>query len=46
MRCTEKGTHLVTANDYLAKRDAEWMSPIYQNLGMTIGSFQNEMYDS
>lgn len=42
----DKGTHLVTANDYLAKRDAEWMAPIYQNLGMTIGSLQNAMYDS
>lgn len=41
-----KGTHLVTANDYLAKRDAEWMAPIYQNLGMTIGSLQNDMYDA
>ncbi len=40
-----KGAHLVTSNDYLAKRDAEWMAPIYTNLGMTIGSLQNEMYD-
>lgn len=41
-----KGVHLVTANDYLAKRDSEWMSPIYTNLGMSISSLQNEMYDS
>jgi preprotein translocase subunit SecA len=41
-----KGVHLVTANDYLAKRDSEWMAPIYTNLGMTINSLQNEMYDS
>lgn len=41
-----RGTHLVTANDYLAKRDAEWMAPIYTNLGMSIGYLQNEMYDS
>lgn len=32
-----KGVHLVTVNDYLAKRDAEWMQPIYQFLGMTVG---------
>lgn len=43
---TGKGVHLVTANDYLAKRDSEWMAPIYNNLGMTISSLQNEMYDN
>ncbi|MBU0455385.1 MAG: preprotein translocase subunit SecA [Gammaproteobacteria bacterium] len=32
-----KGVHVVTVNDYLAKRDAEWMEPIYQMLGMTVG---------
>jgi preprotein translocase subunit SecA len=32
-----KGTHLVTANDYLAKRDAEWNQPIYEFLGLTVG---------
>jgi preprotein translocase subunit SecA len=32
-----KGTHLVTVNDYLAQRDAEWMGPIYKMLGMTVG---------
>jgi len=32
-----KGTHLVTVNDYLARRDAEWMGPIYKMLGMTVG---------
>lgn len=32
-----KGTHLVTANDYLAKRDAEWNKPIYEFLGLTVG---------
>ena len=41
-----KGVHLVTANDYLAKRDSQWMTPIYTNLGMTITSLQNEMYDT
>ena len=33
----EKGVHLVTVNDYLAKRDAEWMLPIYEFLGLTVG---------
>src|SRR4051795_11230084 len=36
-----KGVHLVTVNDYLARRDAEWMSPIYTGLGLTIGVLQN-----
>ena len=33
--------HLVTVNDYLARRDAEWMSPIYDALGVTVGVLQN-----
>jgi preprotein translocase subunit SecA len=32
-----KGVHIVTVNDYLAKRDAEWMGPLYSYLGMTVG---------
>ena len=32
-----KGVHVVTVNDYLARRDAEWMSPIYNGLGLTVG---------
>jgi len=36
-----KGVHLVTVNDYLARRDAEWMSPIYEGLGVTVGVLQN-----
>src|SRR5947209_477956 len=36
-----KGVHLVTVNDYLARRDAEWMSPIYDALGVSIGVLQN-----
>ncbi len=36
-----KGVHLVTVNDYLARRDAAWMSPIYQALGVTVGVLQN-----
>jgi len=35
-----KGVHLVTVNDYLARRDAEWMSPIYDALGVTVGVLQ------
>src|SRR5512138_1714146 len=35
--------HLVTVNDYLAKRDAEWNRPVYDRLGMTVGFIQNMM---
>src|SRR5471030_2055161 len=38
-----RGVHLVTVNDYLAKRDAEWMSPIYTFLGMTVGIIQHDL---
>ncbi|MBI4363876.1 MAG: preprotein translocase subunit SecA, partial [Candidatus Latescibacteria bacterium] len=38
-----KGVHLVTVNDYLARRDSEWMGPIYQFLGLTVGCIQNGM---
>ena len=33
-----QGVHLVTVNDYLAKRDAEWTRPVYERLGMTVGA--------
>src|SRR3954451_6306337 len=36
-----RGVHLVTVSDYLARRDAEWMSPIYDMLGVTYGVLQN-----
>jgi len=36
-----KGVHLVTVNDYLARRDAEWMSPIYSFLGLKVGILEN-----
>ena len=42
---TEKGAHLVTVNDYLARRDAEWMGTIYKHLGLTVGIIQNGMTD-
>jgi preprotein translocase subunit SecA len=35
------GVHVVTVNDYLARRDAEWMKPIYDALGVTVGVLQN-----
>src|SRR5712671_4941575 len=38
-----KGTHVVTVNDYLARRDAQWMGPIYHALGLTVGVIQHEM---
>ena len=37
MALQEKGVHVVTVNDYLSKRDAEWMSPIYNFLGLEVG---------
>src|SRR3954451_1572499 len=40
-----KGVHLVTVNDYLARRDALWMKPIYDLLGITVGIIQSEMED-
>jgi preprotein translocase subunit SecA len=40
---TGKGVHLVTVNDYLAKRDSQWMGEIYKFLGLTVGCIQNEM---
>src|SRR3954449_7703527 len=36
-----RGVHLVTVNDYLARRDADWMSPIYNFLGLEVGVLQN-----
>ncbi len=38
-----KGTHVVTVNDYLAKRDSEWMGPIYRFLGLEVGIIQHDM---
>ena len=40
---TGKGVHVVTVNDYLAKRDATWMGTVYQYLGLTVGCIQNQM---
>jgi preprotein translocase subunit SecA len=38
-----RGTHLVTVNDYLARRDSEWMGKIYETLGLTVGCIQQGM---
>ena len=38
-----KGVHVVTVNDYLARRDMEWMGPIYMSLGLTVGTIQSNM---
>ncbi|HRF58295.1 MAG TPA: SEC-C metal-binding domain-containing protein [Fimbriimonadaceae bacterium] len=43
---TGSGSHLVTVNDYLARRDAVWMGPIYHFLGMSIGIIQGQSQDS
>src|SRR3954465_14700439 len=40
-----KGIHLVTVNDYLARRDALWMKPIYDLLGVTVGIIQSQQND-
>ena len=41
-----KGVHIVTVNDYLARRDAEWMSPIYRLLGLTVGVIVHDLDDA
>jgi preprotein translocase subunit SecA len=40
---TGKGVHVVTVNDYLARRDANWMKPIYEFLGVSVGIIQHDM---
>ncbi len=40
-----KGVHVVTVNDYLARRDMEWMGPIYRGLGLTVGAIQSDIND-
>jgi preprotein translocase subunit SecA len=40
------GVHIVTVNDYLARRDAEWMSPIYRMLGLTVGVIVHDLDDA
>ncbi len=38
-----RGVHVVTVNDYLARRDMEWMGPLYMGLGLTVGAIQSNM---
>ena len=38
-----RGVHVVTVNDYLARRDMEWMGPLYMGLGLTVGNIQSNM---
>src|SRR6476659_7808857 len=41
-----KGVHVVTVNDYLARRDSEWMGRIYRFLGMDVGVIQHDLNDA
>ncbi|MGH9335690.1 MAG: preprotein translocase subunit SecA, partial [Vicinamibacteria bacterium] len=41
-----KGVHVVTVNDYLARRDAEWMGRLYRALGLTVGVIQHDLRDA
>jgi len=43
---TGLGVHIITVNDYLAKRDSEWMGPIYKMLNVSVGALQHEYDDS
>ncbi len=43
---TGRGVHIITVNDYLALRDAEWMGQIHEFLGLTVGCIQNDMDDA
>ena len=45
MPCLEKGVHIVTVNDYLAKRDSQEMGEIYKFLGLTSGYINNDQDD-
>ena len=41
-----KGVHVVTVNDYLAKRDSQWMGEIYRFLGLSVGIIQHDLNDA
>src|SRR6185436_2006591 len=43
---TVRGVHVVTVNDYLARRDAEWMGRVYRFLGLSVGCIQHDMDDA
>ncbi len=40
---TGEGVHIITVNDYLARRDRDWMGPVFEFLGLTVGVIQNDM---
>ncbi|MFH1023223.1 MAG: preprotein translocase subunit SecA [Planctomycetota bacterium] len=40
---TGKGVHIITVNDYLARRDRDWMGPLFESLGLTVGVIQSDM---
>jgi preprotein translocase subunit SecA len=42
---TGRGVHIITVNDYLARRDAEWMGPLYRALGLTVGVIVHDLDD-
>jgi preprotein translocase subunit SecA len=42
----EKGVHVVTVNDYLARRDRDWMGPLYESLGLSVGVIQHSLDSS
>jgi preprotein translocase subunit SecA len=46
MALTGRKCHVVTVNDYLVRRDANWVAPAFYSLGMTVGYIQSEMYDN
>ena len=41
-----RSVHIITVNDYLAQRDREWMGPVHEFLGLTVGAIQNDMDDA
>ena len=43
---SQKGVHVVTVNDYLARRDSDWMGAIYRFLGLSVGVIQHDMPDA
>ena len=43
---TGRGVHIITVNDYLARRDAEWMGPLYRTLGLSVGVIVHDLDDA
>ncbi len=42
---TQRNVHVVTVNDYLAKRDSQWMAQVHERLGLSVGCITNDMDD-